>query len=121
MLRRSSYTFQSFNHFERQSMSTEFTLERVCEESGERSSLFLGLSTAQTFQFRAHPTLGLISFEAVKEFIVRDGAKIVTEYNEPFTLERFESWIKNRVSDKPLRSNQWKDPQGYLFADYDFS
>lgn len=119
-------------------MSTEYTIDRTCLISGERSSLPLGLSVgARRFQFRAHPQLNLVSFDSIIDFIKRDGALIVDEYDRVTPLSEFMEFVQSKLTspDCRLRSHErddirfdggdqnqrnWVDAQGNSFANYDF-
>lgn len=118
-------------------MSTEYILHRTCQVTGDQSTLPLGLSVgARRFQFRAHPQLGLTSFDALVEFIKRDGAEVVTEYDEVIPLDQFIEFVQRKlqVPVTSLRRHErdevlfeaasspqdWVDAQGHSFSNYDF-
>jgi hypothetical protein len=119
-------------------MSTEYTIVRTCQVSGDRSSLPLGLSVgARRFQFRAHPSLNLVSFESIVDFIKRDGAEVVDEYDRVMPLDDFVNYVRSKLAspDNSLRRHErddirfdseddeqrnWVDAQGHSFANYDF-
>lgn len=118
-------------------MSTEYILRRTCPVTGDQSTLPLGLSAGgRRFMFRAHPSLGLTSFEAVVEFIKRDGAEVVTEYDEVIPLDQFIGFVQRKLQapaealrcheryailfDAASPPRDWVDAQGHSFSNYDF-
>ena len=117
-------------------MSTEYTLIRTCQQSGDRSSLPLGLNVGlRRFQFRAHPKLKLVSFDSILEFIKRDQAEVFDEYGRHVPLSEFVDFVQQRLNAPNLRSHErngvlfdgedenqrnWVDAAGHSFANYDF-
>ncbi len=117
-------------------MTFNFEYVRQCEQSGDRSSLHLGLSAGGArFQFRAHPTLNLVSFEAWRQQFATQPGTIVDDYSREWTVQEFLDFVFEKQSHEPKRRHekypdqyqfgqddrQWLDSQGYTFCNYEFS
>lgn len=128
-------------------MTTEYNFIRVCEQSGEQSSLFIGLSSGGwRFNFRAHPSLGLVSLQAWRDLFEKEPeSRIEDEYHRVVSVADFLSFVEaKQFSATTLReketaspfnpratphpglshmddSMRWIDEEGYTFSNYDFS
>lgn len=116
-------------------MSTNFEYVRQCEVTGEYSSLHLGKSSGGwRFLLRAHPTLGLTSFQALQDFFAKDPGTVLDEYGRERSPSEFVAFVEGKQINKAQRPQEllqpdfppsiderkWVDSQGYSFANYEF-
>lgn len=117
-------------------MSTNYYLKPKKATPTAEEGVHLGLSAAGIFMFRAYPRRGVISLKALEAYLRKDGGAIVNEYGESSTLEEFMAFVADRrkpemaqFRNSPTVDNRagirdgmrFKDPDGYLFFNYEFS
>lgn len=114
-------------------MSTNYYL-RQKGESGD--GLHIGLWAADSFTFHAYPEEGLTSAAAWKERLRTDAGEIFNEYDTPVSRERLfalasdgrrpqsAQFLNSPMVTEPsqiLPDMRYKDAEGYLFGNYNFS
>lgn len=117
-------------------MSTNYYLQNEAQAAAGEDGMHLGLSAAGIFMFEAHVRKGIISLKSLEEFLRKSKAKIVNEVKETFTVDEFMAFVADRrrpemaqfrnsdtVTDrKGIREGmRYKDAEGYLFFNYEFS
>jgi hypothetical protein len=117
-------------------MSTNYYLKPKKATPNTEDGMHLGLSAAGIFMFRAYPRRGVISLKALQDYLRKDGGAIVNEYGEPSTLDEFMAFVADRrkpdmaqFRNSPIVDSsagirdgmRFKDPEGYLFFNYEFS
>lgn len=97
-------------------------------------------SAGWEFLFRAHPTMGLMSSTAWRQFLGHPWVTIVAEHGVTMTASEFwedvaapstaptpardpiqARWVGDAMPDHDYwAQRQWRDEQGHPFADYEF-
>lgn len=103
--------------------------------------LHVGLLAGGMFTLRAHTQLGLVSFEAWVKHLTEHAENLVDEYDHPILLGAFLSCVERKRNDvmkgprrgqyhnavqleagqAPKPGTRFRDAQGYLLTDYEFS
>lgn len=117
-------------------MSTNFYLQTEAQALEDQDGMHLGLSSAGVFMFRAYPRKKLVSLAALEQFLRQAEGTIINEVKETYTVDEFLQFVAVRrnpemaqfknsqtVTDhKGVRDGmRFKDAEGYLFFNYEFS
>lgn len=131
------YTWQE--NLTKESMSTNYYI--ATPGKPPEDGLHVGLLAGGLFRLRAHPGQGLVSFDAWHEHLKQNAAQLVDEYGHPILLEPFLSCVvrkrdeamkaprRGEYHNAPLLADgqthipgkRYRDAQGFLFNDYEFS
>jgi len=117
-------------------MSTNYYLQTEAEAKAEQDGMHLGLSAAGIFMFRAYPKKNIISAQSLEQFLRQAPGTITNEVGETVTVDEFMQFVSIRrrpemsqfknsetvLERKAIREGmRFKDAEGYLFYNYEFS
>lgn len=117
-------------------MSTNYYLRTEQQTAAGEDGMHLGLSATGIFMFEAHPRRGIVSLAALEQHLRGAAGQIVSEYGESMTIEEFLHFVAvRRKPDAPQFKNspvvtdrkgvregmRFRDAEGYLFHNYEFS
>lgn len=117
-------------------MSTNYYLQTEAQAKADQDGRHLGLSAAGIFMFRAYPKQNIISVKSLEAFLRQAEGTITNEVGETLTVDEFLEFVSIRrrpemsqfknsetvVERKAIREGmRFKDAEGYLFYNYEFS